>query len=64
MKEILEKIASGDGLNDFQLDKAIEFYTQMEQGLRLLGPHYHLAWVPVMHTLDALQGYKRARATS
>jgi hypothetical protein len=59
--DLIEKILIGDPLSDLELDEAIEFYGKMESGLRLLGPHYHLAWIQVQRVLDTLQGYKRYR---
>lgn len=59
--KLIEKILVGDPLSDLELDESIEFYGRMESGLRLLGPHYHLAWTQVQRVLDTLQGYRSYR---
>jgi len=59
--EIAHKIRVGDPLSDDELNDAIEFYGRMESGLRLLGPHYHLAWVEVQRTYEALRSYRHHR---
>ena len=57
----IEKIRVGDHLTDTELDDAIEFYGRMESGLRMLGPHYHLAWVEVQRGYNALRSYRHHR---
>lgn len=59
--EIVEKIRVGDPLTDEELNDAIDFYGRMESGLRLLGPHYHLAWVDVQRVYHELRSYRHHR---
>lgn len=59
--DIVEKIRVGDPLTDEELDEAIAFYGQLESGLRLLGPTYHLAWIEVQRVLYQLQSYRHNR---
>lgn len=56
--QIIHKIIVGDPLSDDELNAAISFYGQMEAGLRLLGPKYHLAWAEVQRTYSSLQLYR------
>lgn len=58
---IIAKIQDGDRLSDDELNVALEFYGQMEKGLRLLGPHYHLPWAAVRRVHDELQSYRQSR---
>jgi hypothetical protein len=58
---IIAKIQEGDRLTDDELNVALEFYSQMEKGLRLLGPHYHLPWAAVRRVHDELQSYRLSR---
>jgi hypothetical protein len=57
-KELLAKIENGDGLTDEELETALGFYTDLEGKLRLLGPKFHLAWVEVLRTQQALASFK------
>jgi hypothetical protein len=59
--DVIEKIRVGDHLTDEELDEAIAFYGQMESGLRLLGPTFHLAWAEVQRVLYQLQSYRHNR---
>ena len=59
--EIIRKIRDGDRLSDAELNEAIDFYGRMEDGLRLLGPHFHLARVEVQRTHNTLQTYRYHR---
>jgi hypothetical protein len=59
--ELVEKIRIGDPLSDQELDDAIEFYSKMKSGLRLLGPHYYLPWVEVQRVFETLIGYRNYR---
>jgi len=59
--DLIEKIRVGDHLTDEELDEAIAFYGQLESGLRLLGPTFHLAWVEVQRVYHALRGYRHHR---
>lgn len=63
-REIIETIEYGNRLTDGELDEAIRFYSRMEEGLRLLGPTFHLAWRPVHDTLQRLREMRRARPRS
>ena len=58
---IRKKIEAGDGLTDNELTTAIAFYAAMEDGLRLLGPHFHFAWKECNQRLYELKGYDRHR---
>jgi hypothetical protein len=59
--EIVEKVRVGDGLSDAELNTALAFYGQMESGLRLLGPRFHLAWAEVQRVHDMLRSYRHNR---
>ena len=59
--EIVEKVRVGDGLSDAELNTALSFYGQLESGLRLLGPTFHLAWAEVQRVLHMLESYKHNR---
>jgi hypothetical protein len=59
--EIVEKVRVGDGLSDAELNTALSFYGQLEAGLRLLGPRFHLAWAEVQRVLHMLESYKHNR---
>ena len=48
-------------MSDDELNDAIEFYGRLETSLRLLGPHFHLAWVEIQRTYDALRSYRHHR---
>ena len=63
-KEILEKIRSGDGLTDGELDLAIKFYGELLENLDCLGCEYRLFWSETRRTLDSLKSFKRARISS
>lgn len=62
MGTIVGKIRIGDSLFNAELDAAIEFYTAMEEGLRVLGPAHHLGWRDVASTLERLRSFKEARS--
>jgi|OM-RGC.v1.033515727 hypothetical protein len=57
-QDMIEKIAVGDGLTDAELAVALEFYTDLQQKLRLLGPTFHLAWVEVNRIQRDLERFK------
>jgi hypothetical protein len=61
MSEIIEKIKVGDPINDDELKKALEFYNDLEEKLRLLGERFHFAWRNVFDTQRMLQGFAQAR---
>ena len=60
-KEILHKIEVGDGLTDEELDISVEFFTDLEEKLDLMGAKYYLAWKPVFYLKIRLQEFKNAR---
>lgn len=59
---LLHKIQAGDPLSDEELDEGVSFFGRLEADLRLLGPHYHLAWQEVHRTWMMLRGYRLLRA--
>ncbi len=61
MSEIIGKIKMGDPINDDELKKALEFYNDLEEKLKLLGERFHFAWRNVFDTQHMLQGYAQAR---
>jgi hypothetical protein len=61
MSEIIEKIRVADPINDEELKKALVFYSDLEEKLRLLGERFHFAWRSAFDTLHTLQGYEQAR---
>jgi len=61
IEEIVRKIRVGEGLNDAELDKGLDFFLDMEKGLAVLGPTFHLAWKECASTVILLQGFKHAR---
>lgn len=60
-KVLLKKINDGDGITDEELDTALEFFSDLEPKLKLMGAHFHHAWFDVFMTLQRLEGFKRAR---
>lgn len=60
-RRMVEILANGDAIQDEDLDRLIEFYQMMENGLRVLGPHYHHAWFAAFERLRTLNGFKQAR---
>jgi len=60
--DLIEKVHRGDALTDAELDRAVSFYGQMQAGLDLLGPHFHLARMEVTRTYEALCMYCRVRS--
>ena len=60
-EELERKIRIGDGLTDAELETALAFYANMESGLRLLGSHFHHAWVDVSGVHRRLQEYHKCR---
>jgi hypothetical protein len=63
MTVLLAKIQAHQAhqLSAEELDEAIVFFGTLETGLRLLGPHYHLAWQEVQRTWMALRGFRTLR---
>ncbi len=57
-KELLVKIQNGDHISDQELVVSIEFYSDLETKLALLGAHFHLAWKEVFFVLNQLKQYK------
>jgi hypothetical protein len=52
---------SGDGYTDKELADAIEFFTELEWRLELIGLRFHHAWFDVYQHLLAFQGFKQSR---
>jgi len=61
LEAVLKKIGKGDGLTDEELELAIDFYKEAEWRLKLLGPHFHLAWREVYFRLTAFEEFKLNR---
>jgi hypothetical protein len=60
-REIIERIDNGDHINDSELQEAIEFYSELQEGLSCLGYEYRLARKPVRDTLLRLERFQHAR---
>ena len=58
---LIDKIATGIDISDSELQEALAFYRQMEEGLRVLGAHFHLAWYEVIRRLQTLEEFQVAR---
>lgn len=61
MKEIIEKIRKGDGLNDVELERAITHYSVLQDMLNEHGELYYLTWSDVFYTLTNLKIYRNSR---
>lgn len=55
MEQILSKIEEGEVLSDAELKRAIKWFSDLEEKLRLLGSKYYLAWAGVRRTLLGLE---------
>lgn len=61
-KDIVRKIEIGDGLDDRELDAALELYTRLEADLDLLGEKFFLARVEITRTCEQLRRFKSWRS--
>jgi len=61
-KEADEKFIQGDGISDEELQLLLEFYRPLAAKLKLLGPHFHLAWRECLSRTVTLIGFARSRA--
>jgi len=57
-----KEFMDGNGLSDPQLKVLLERYTDIYEGLQLLGPTFKLAANEVWRRLDRLTSYQRARS--
>lgn len=60
-RTIIDKVNSGIGLTDAELDEAITFYEEMYDGLSLLGAPFIHAASAVYVTYDALRHVQAKR---
>ena len=60
-KELIEKFEIGDPLTDAEVRVLFDFYTELANGLYLLGATYRLAWLPVHLNSERLYSYLLAR---
>ena len=58
---IIKKWNDGDGASDAELIAIHLFYSRLEEGLRMLTPHYYLALQAVIHEKDAVENCLWAR---
>ena len=63
LSESLKKLENGDGINDFELDLLLSYFTDLEKLIYTLNdPAFHHAWYFIYLKLERLQYYKKARA--
>jgi hypothetical protein len=60
-KELIRKFEIGDPLTDNECRALYDFFAELQDSLSLMGAEYHIAWVPIMHKRNAVEGYLRAR---
>jgi len=63
-REILDKISSGIGLTDAELDDAINFYGDLIKKVFLLGSEYILFYQDLERTYNQLRQFKIIRAVN
>lgn len=64
LKAINEKYLAGDYLDDNELLELLSFYERLERDTKILGPHFHLAWIEIRKHLDQLEGFYKSRPPS
>jgi hypothetical protein len=62
LDKLIKKIDVGDGLTDDELAEALNFFSEVEWRLRLLGPHYHFAWRDAYFKLQRFEEFYVARS--
>ena len=60
-KDITEKIIIGEGFTDEELNKAINFYSNLCDSIKCLGIRYDLVFCDLFHALDNLQSIRYFR---
>ena len=61
MKDLIEKLREGEGLTDEELDRLIEYYSNLTTLLKEQGEIGRIYWYYFFIELDKLLSYKRAR---
>ena len=59
-----DKFLYNKSLSDKELDALINFYSNLDVELTILGDYYYLAWVDIFNKLNRLKGMKEARKSN
>jgi len=59
--ELLNQVRDGIIPDNTDLETAINFYKEMSEGLKCLGPNFHHSFVACLNTIQTLEGYFRSR---
>jgi len=61
MRIIYDKIKDGGPISNSELNEAIDFFSDLEDKLMVLGPVFRLAWKEALNIKITLESFKRAR---
>jgi len=61
MKNLIEKKRNGDFLSDEELDKLIDYYSNLTSLLKEQGERGRIYWYYFFLELESLLGYKQSR---
>jgi hypothetical protein len=61
--ELLKKFNAGEAITDAKLEKLLNFFTNLEESAKAMGPKYHFFWRDSFDSKCRLESYKEARAS-